>query len=113
MTFKTPKSCDMITVAVPNAEFDVRQANGALMRVSPEELTTAFVLAVARDIKRWEPKTVLEEWKRAMPSVPCKFAILHTSMDRYWYALRLQADSTHIFQPCRRICYQRITRSCV
>ena len=78
------------------------------MRVSPEELTTAFVMAVARDIKRSEPMETLPQWKRMMLSTPCRFAILPSSMQRYWYALVMREDITHQYEACQRSCYQRI-----
>ena len=57
------------------------------MRVSPEELTTAFVLAVARDITRGETDQVLQKWRDIMLTTTCKFVFLPTPMDRYWAAL--------------------------
>ena len=78
------------------------------MRVSPEGLTTAFVMAVAMDIKRSEPMETLRQWKRMMLSTPCRFAMLPSSMQRYWYALAMREDITHQYEVCQRSCYQRV-----
>ena len=72
-SFKVPTALDVI-VAVPD--------KGALMRVSPEELTTAFVLAVARDIAKGEANTAVQQWKDFMLSTACKLVLLIIPMDR-------------------------------
>ena len=62
-TLEDPVALDLITVAVPDATYKVKEHRGALMRVSPQELSTAFVLAVARGITRGEAAEVLQKWK--------------------------------------------------
>ena len=89
-TFAVPTALSEIVVAVPEKDYKVKEQNGALMRVSPEELTTAFVWAVARDIARGETDDVLQKWRDIMLTTTCKFVLLPTCMVRYRAALRLR-----------------------
>ena len=59
--FAKPTVLEQLHVAVPSVEYKVAEHKGSLMRVSPEEVTGAYFIAVARDIKRGEPAEVLEE----------------------------------------------------
>ena len=95
-------------VAVPDKDYKVKEHKGALKRVSPEELSTAFVLAVARDITRGEADEVLQKWKDIMLTTTCKFVLLNTPMDRYWAALKEREKISATFKACVRSCYQRL-----
>ena len=64
--FQEPKGIEHITIAVTSVDFDVLAQTGSLLRVSPEEITSAFILAIARDIKRKDPDEVLQKWKHHM-----------------------------------------------
>jgi len=86
--FRTPTPVGTIHVAVPGVEFDPLEHKGALLRVSPEEITGALVLAIARDIQNSEPAEVLQSWKQVVLSTTCVFKVLPTATDRYWYALQ-------------------------
>ena len=70
--------------------------------------TTAFILALARDISLGVPMAILEKWRGAVLSTPCKFDILSASMDRYWCALRLRENISLHYKACHRTCYQRL-----
>ena len=98
--FKVPRALDVI-VAVPDKEYRVKEHKGTLMRVSPEELTTAFIRAVARDIIAKQPDAVLQKWRNFMLSTTCTFVLLSAPMDRYWYALSKRVEIA-----CHRSCYQ-------
>ena len=87
-TFRAPVSVGTIHVAVPGAEFNPLEHKGALLRVSPEEITGALVLAISRDIQNNEPAEVLQSWKQVILSTTCVFKVLPTATDRYWYALQ-------------------------
>ena len=65
-TFATPTALSEIMVAAPDKDYKAKERKGELMRVSPEELTTAFVWAVARDIARGETDDVLQKWRGIM-----------------------------------------------
>ena len=78
------------------------------MRVIPEEMTGAFIMAVARDIEKGASAEILSKWRAAMLSTPCKLMVLSTPIDRYWQALRLREDLIHTNNACHRSCYQRL-----
>ena len=61
--FAKPTVLDQLHVAVPSVEYKVVEHKGSLMRVSPEEITGAYFLAVARDIGRGEPTEMLWAWE--------------------------------------------------
>lgn len=86
-TFRQPVSIGTVHVAVTGPQYNPLEHKGALLRVSPEELTGAYVLAIARDIRNNEPNEVLLAWKQYVLSTTCVFKVLPLSTDRYWYAL--------------------------
>ncbi len=106
--FKTPRDAGVIHVAIPDADFNVLGHKGALQRVSPEELTSAFIMAMARDITNNEDATTMQEWLSHMLSTTCKFVMLPQNMDRYWHALAFREDIQHTYDVCRRTCFQRV-----
>ena len=57
---------------------------GALLRVSPGEVTWAIVFAIARDIENNEDIGVLQAWKRSVLSTTGMFKLLPTAAARYW-----------------------------
>ncbi len=54
------------------------QRKGPLMRMSPEEVTGAIVLAIKRDICNDEPEDTLLAGRRVVLSTPCTFRVLPT-----------------------------------
>ena len=107
-TFLEPTPMESLSIGIPSHDYKVKSHKGALMRVSPEEMTSAFIMAVARDITNGAPKDVLLKWRSTILSTPCKFVILATPMDRYWHALRVREDVVHQYKACHRSCYQRL-----
>ena len=81
---------------------------GGLLRVSPEEITSAVTLAIARDIANHEADTVLAEWKRVVRSTTCTFKLLATSSDRYWYALQQRENTSTTHAVVHRTTFQRV-----
>jgi hypothetical protein len=81
-TFKTPCPINDVHIAVPGPDFDPLTHKGALLRVSPEEVTGAIVLAIARDITNNEDDSVLRQWKRTVLSTTGTFKILPTASQR-------------------------------
>ncbi len=108
VVFQTPKPIEQIHVAVPSPNFDVTHHKGALNRVSPEEITSAFILAVARDIVNKEPDDVIKKWKQHMRSTTCRFVVLPNQWKRYWYALARREEVDHTYRAVVRSCYQRV-----
>ena len=95
--FRLPTAIGAIHIAVSGPEYNPLKHQGALLRVSPEEVTGAFVLAIARDIQNSEPDDILRAWKQVALSTTCVFKVLPSASDRYWYALqqREQVAMTH------------------
>ena len=58
------------------------------MRVSPEERTSTFDLAISRDIANNECESVLRTWRKFSLSATGKIVVLQTTTERYWYALQ-------------------------
>ena len=106
--FAKPTLLEQLHVAVPSVEYKVAEHKGSLMRVSPEEVTGAYFIAVARDIGRGEPAEIVQEWEKCIRSTTCKFVLLPGQMDRYWYALARREDIDHTFQAVHRSCFQRV-----
>ncbi len=106
--FAKPAPLETIHVAVLSPAYKPLEHKGALKRVSPEEITAAFIMAVARDIDKNEAVEVLSEWKTFMLSTTCKFVFLPNQMDRYWYALDQREQMDHAYRVCHRSCYQRL-----
>ena len=106
--FAKPTVLEQLHVAVPSVEYKVVEHKGSLMRVSPEEITGAYFLAVARDIGRGEPTETVRAWEKCILSTTCKFVLLPGQMDRYWYALARREDIDHTFQAVHRSCFQRV-----
>ena len=52
------------------------------MRVSPEDIAGAFVLAVARGIQTHEPADVMKAWCNHIRSAPWFIVIMPSQMDR-------------------------------
>ena len=103
--FAKPTVLEQLHVAVPDVEYKVVDHKGALMQVSPEEITGAYFLAVARDIGRCEPAEIVREWGKCALSTTCKFVMLPGHMDCYWYALARREEIDHTFQAVHRSCF--------
>ena len=106
--FREPCALEHFHVGVPSNDYAVAAHKGGLMRVSPEEIAAAFILAVARDIKKHEPEDLLQKWYRQLRSTTCVFVLLPSQMDRYWYALERRENVEHEFQAVHRSCLQRL-----
>ena len=74
--FRLPTAIGAIRFAVSGPEYNPLKHQGALLRVSPEEVTGAFVLAIARDIQNSEPDDILRAWKQVALSTTCVFKVL-------------------------------------
>ena len=106
--FRIPCALESFHVAVPSCGFAVNQHKGGLMRVSPEEIAAAFLLAIARDITRKGTKEVLNRWYKFVRSTTCNFVLLPSEMDRHWYSLERRENCEHEFTAVHRSCFQRI-----
>ncbi len=80
--FAKPTPVENVHVAVTSPAYKPLQHKGALRRVSPEEITAAFILAVARDVDNHEADEVILQWKAYMLSTTCRFVFLPTRMSR-------------------------------
>ena len=106
--FKEPAPINEVHIAVTGPDFNPLMHKGALLRVSPEEITSAFVLAIARDIKNSEVDVVLRTWRKFALSATGKFVVLKTATDRYWYALQQREWFSTINAAVNRTTFQRI-----
>ena len=95
-------------VAIPSKDYAVAAHKGGLMRVSPEEIAAAFILAVASDIQKQKPDDLLQKWYTQLRPTTCVCVLLPGQMDRYWYALERRENVEHEFQAVRRSCLQRL-----
>ena len=94
--FKHPQRIEQITIAVASHDEDVLAQKGELLRVSPVEITSAFILAVARDIRSKEPDECIQKWKHHMLNTNCDFLVLEDQWKRYWHALQSYEDIENI-----------------
>ena len=69
-TFLEPTPMESLVIGIPSHDYKVKSHRGALMRVSPEEMTSAFIMAVARDITNGAPKDVLLKRRSTILSTP-------------------------------------------
>jgi len=106
--FKEPVAINEIHIAVPGPEFNPLMHKGALLRVSPEEITSAFALAIARDIANNECESVLRTWRKFALSATGKFVVLRTATERYWYALQQREWFSTVNAAVHRTTFQRI-----
>ena len=63
---------------------------GSLLRVTPDEITHAVVLAVAKRIRSEAPKEELDQWRRMLLSVPCTFRRLDSMDEKFSEQARIR-----------------------
>jgi hypothetical protein len=83
--FKEPVAINDIHISEPGPEFNPLMHKGARLRAS-SEITSAFALAIARDIANQEDLNVLLGWKRSVLSTTGVLKLRQTTAARYWYA---------------------------
>ncbi len=105
--FKTPTPVHL-HFAVDSAEYTPLDQKGGLLRVSPEEVTSAQLLAMARDVRNQESVEVRRGWARAARSAIGTFKKLETPSQRYWYALQQRETLGSIHAVVHRSVYQRM-----
>ena len=106
--FKEPAAINEIHIAVPGPEFNPLMHKGALLRVSPEEITSAFALAIARDIANNECESVLRTWRKFALSATGEFVVSWTATERYWYAFQQREWFSTVNAAVHRTTFQRI-----
>ena len=107
-TFRSPCQINDVHIAVADVSFNPLMHKGALLRVSPEEVTGAIVFAIARDIENNEDIGVLQAWKRSVLSTTGMFKLLPTATARYWYALQERERIATLNAAVHRSTFQRI-----
>ena len=107
-TFKFPTKLPPVHIAIQSVDSNVLVQKGSLLRVSPEELTSAAVFAIARDIKNNESDEVRLSWKSVVLDTTAVFHLLPTSSDRYWYALQQRETISTIHKAAYRTALQRV-----
>ena len=106
--FAKPCIMDVLHVAVPDKDYNPLEHKGALLRVSPEEITAAVLLAIARDIEDGVPDAVLKAWRNTVLSTTCTFKVLPDSTARYWYALQQRENISMTHVAVNRSVFQRM-----
>ena len=107
--FATPTPLQQVHVAVPlDHAYEPHRHKGALKQVSPDEVTAAFVVAIARDMEKQEADEVLRAWRDIMRSTTCRFIALGSDMKMYWYALEQREQLERTYRLVKRSCYQRL-----
>ena len=107
-TFGSPTPLGTVHVAVPDHDYNPLERKGALLRVSPEEVTGAIVLAIARDVRNSESDEVLQAWKQVALSTTCVFRLMPSASDRYWYALNQREHVSMTYTAVHRSTLQRV-----
>ena len=106
--FAEPCILESVHVAVLDKDFDPLVHKGSLQRVSPEEITAAMILAIARDIQADAPDHILKSWRTKVLSTTCTFILLADSTARYWYALQQRENFTVTHAAVNRSVFQRM-----
>ena len=107
-TFGKPTPLGTIHVAVPDHEYNPLERKGTLLRISPEKVTGAIVIAIARDIRNSESDEVLQAWKQVALSTTCVFKVMPSASDRYWYALSQREHVSMTYTAVHRSTLQRV-----
>jgi len=107
-TFRSPCQINDIHIAVADVNFNPLMHKGALLRVSPAEVTGGIVFAIARGIENNEDISVLQAWKRSVLSTTGAFKLLPTSTARYWHALQERERIATLNAAVHRSTFQRI-----
>ena len=107
--FKSPSPAPPVHVAVPrDPGYQPHMHKGALKQVSAEEITAAYILAIARDVAKQEGEDIMEEWAKYLRSSTCNFVVLDSDMEMYWYAVEQREALEQTYKVARRSCYQRL-----
>ena len=66
----------LVHVGVPrDPGYQPHVHKGALKQVSPEEITAAYILAIARDVEKQEGEEIMDD------------VVIDSDMEMYWYAV--------------------------
>ena len=107
--FKTPCPVPMVHVGVPSdTGYQPHMHKGALKQVPPEEITAAYILAIARDIDNQAEDYILSDWVRYFRTCTCVFIVLDTNMEMYWYAVKQREALELSYMLARRSSFQRL-----
>jgi hypothetical protein len=86
---------------------DLPVKGGNLLRVSPEELTHAFILGINESLKEDAPEEVIQEWVKHSKSVCLTFRAASNSQDVYWLSFNLRESLTSKNNAVQRTARQR------
>ena len=107
--FNFPCPAPQVHVAVPQeAEYQPDMHKGGLKQVSPEEITAAYIWAIARDIQNQEEDYILSAWLKHLRSSPCVFVVINSEKEMYYYALKQREALSRTYKVASRSCYQRL-----
>ena len=108
--FNIPCPAPQVHVAVPRdfQNYHPYMHKGALKQVSPEEITAAYILAIARDIYDQQEDYVLSLWLKHLRTCTCVFVVRENEREMYFYAMKQREALQRSYMLARRSCYQRL-----
>ena len=88
--FNIPCPAPQVHVAVPRdfQNYHPHMHKGVLKQVSPEEITAAYILAIARDIYDQQEDYVLSLWLKHLRTCTCVFVVRDSDREMYFYAMK-------------------------
>ncbi len=82
---------------------------GRLTRISPEEVTYAFLLAASRDLRNSEDDDGRAQmWRQTALNVPFQFILCESHDARYWKSINIRESIGVSFSSMYRTCVQRL-----
>ena len=110
--FGDPSSCrfPMVSVGVlgrPSGQ-ELAAQKGSLVRISPDEVIIAFVLAAARDLQKSQSEDRIALWLRVALCVPMEFISCENVQSRYFKSVNLRESVGNDFAALHRTPVQRI-----
>ncbi len=106
--FAKPRPIESVTIALPSRDYKPLEHRGGLHRLSPDEITAAYIFAIKRDIDNQKSEEVLMQWREHMLCTTFRFVLLPTHASEYWFALDQREQMDHQYRVCHRSWFQRL-----
>ena len=87
-----------VTLAVDDADMNIKEAAGSLERISPEEPVHALLFSLKEAIETKVSDDVLRSYRQLLLTIPTEFVKVPKGEERYWKALNMRED---IIERCR------------
>ena len=107
-TYPEPRMIEeVITIAVPDANWTPLEHVGELVATSPEEHRLAIMLAVGRDFASGDD-TIIKAWAHHLSRAPLKFVIMPGDVDRHVDQVAARETATRRFHLLARSQFGRM-----